>query len=582
MCGIVGILSYKQVIRETMLVAMNRRLSHRGPDDEGIYVNSPKAEVGSSNLTQGTKKKSKENNPPFVGLGHRRLSIIDLSTGHQPIQNEDGSIWLVYNGETYNFEAQKKDLIKKNHRFRTDTDTEVIVHLYEEYGERCVDYLRGMFAFALWDKKRKKLFIARDRLGKKPLYFHWDGATFLFASEAKALFACSGIKKELDLEGFTNYLKYGYVPAPGSIYKGIRKLPAGHQLVIENEKLTTRDYWDIDLSPSHPGNEETIEKGFLDKLTESVKLRLMSDVPLGAFLSGGIDSGMIVALMAQNMDRPVKTFSIGFPEPEYNELGHARLVADRYKTEHHEMMVYPESFDLIEEMIEQFDEPFGDASLIPTYYVSRFASQHVKVVLSGDGGDEFFAGYDSYAAVMHRSKYERFPAAIRQSMRFFSEQLPKSFYGKNFLHNISLPSDQRFTDYVTHLSPRYHADLLSGDVRAGSTLAPAFLEEFFTKAKKYDAISRMQYVDIKSYLPENILVKVDRMSMAHSLEVRAPLLDHETVEYANAIPSRFKLHGTTRKYLLKNIARRLLPREILEKKKQGFSVPLKYWFKGEL
>lgn len=545
------------------------KMRHRGPDDEGVYVNSQRPDVGKGNI-------------PWVGLGHRRLSIIDLDGGHQPIHNEDKTVWVICNGEIYNYKELRTKLISSGHKPYTNTDTEVIVHLYEEYGVKCLQYLQGMFAFALWDERQKQLFIAKDRLGKKPVYYCWDNSTFIFASELKSILAYPGFKRTLDINGLIKYLQYGYIPEPLSIFKGVYKLPAGHKLTLTDGKLVTGQYWDASFTTNNLKNEQEVYEELLEKIKESVRYRLISDVPLGAFLSGGIDSSVIVALMAQEMSQPVKTFSIGFEESEFNELPYARKVAERFGTEHYERVVKPESFDLVEDIIRYFDEPFGDASAIPTYYVSKLASEHVKVVLSGDGGDELFAGYDRYADTLGKNRFEELPLFVRKGMRILSENLPHNAYGKNFLYNVSLPMKYRYIDYVTHVSSRRHNQLLSDDMLGGSGLDNSLLEDYFKGVKSYDPVSQMQYVDLKTYLPGDILVKVDRMSMAHSLEVRVPLLDYEVVEYVNALPSKYKMNGSTRKYIFRKIAEDLLPEGITGRKKQGFGVPLKYWFKGGL
>ncbi len=570
MCGIAGILSYRDLVQEEHIRLMTDTLLHRGPDAGGLYINS--RELGA----QG------EEWIPSVGLGHRRLSIIDLSTGEQPIHNEDRKIWIVFNGEIYNFQGLREELIKAGHGFYTSTDTEVIVHLYEKYGDNCVKYLRGMFAFAIWDQRKKRIFAARDRLGKKPFYYYWDDETLLFASELKGILACPDFKRTIDKKALANYLQYGYIPDPMSIFEGVYKLLPGHVLTVENEKLAINKYWDISFECKENGSEQEVCEQLFGKLKESVKLRLISDVPLGAFLSGGIDSSTIVAMMAQETSQPVKTFSIGFEESDYNELPYAREVAELYQTDHHEMIVRPGSFDLVEDIIQHFDEPFGDASSIPTYHVSKLASEYVKVVLSGDGGDEVFAGYDSYSAIMYRNKYDKIPKYLRSAIRMVGETLPDGTRGKNFLYNISLPLDERFIDYISHVSLFRNRKLLSGDLLNYLRAKEDVFEKYFEEAKEFDALSRLQYADMKTYLPGDILVKVDRMSMAHSLETRAPLLDQEVVEFVNGLPYRYKLNGGTRKYVFKKVAEKLLPRAILNRKKQGFALPLRYWFKDEL
>jgi asparagine synthase (glutamine-hydrolysing) len=555
---------------------MTRTLRNRGPDDEGIYVNRHNANDGIQKTDENL------NDGPFIGLGHRRLSIIDLSGGHQPIHNEDKRIWIVYNGEIYNFKKLRADLKSKNHVFYTSTDTEVIVHLYEEYGETCVDFLRGMFAFAIWDEDRNKLFIGRDRLGKKPLYYYWDETNIVFASELKAILACPWFQRDINIDGLLCYLQFGYIPDPLSIFQNVFKLPPAHTLTVEQGRLSLKEYWDVHFKINERTDEQEIYNKLLAKIKESVRLRLISDVPLGAFLSGGIDSSTIVALMAGEMTQPVKTFSIGFQEPEFNEIPYARRVSEIFGTEHHEMVVRPESFDLIEKIVMHFDEPFGDPSAIPTYYVSKLASQFVKVVLSGDGGDELFAGYDSYAEIMNQRIFERLPTTLKSAMRVLSKKMPTGAYGKNFLYHISLPTDERFINYVSHVSTTKNHQLLSSDLLIEMRNSEFIFSSFFDGVRGLEGLSWMQYADMKTYLPGDILVKVDRMSMAHSLETRVPLLDQNLVEFVNSLPSKYKMNGKTRKYILKKIASKLLPDEILHRKKQGFAVPLKYWFKGEL
>jgi asparagine synthase (glutamine-hydrolysing) len=569
MCGIAGQVSYSRRVLVKDISVMIDSLAHRGPDDEGIYISSIDAKKDHSQV-------------PSIGLGHRRLSIIDLSTGHQPVHNEDKTVWIVFNGEIYNFPVLRKNLRAKGHVFYTSTDTEVILHLYEEFGEDCVKHLRGMFSFAIWDENEKKLFAARDRIGKKPLYYFYNKMDFVFASELKGILTLPLLERSVDRNALLKYLQYGYIPDPSSIFKDVYKLPPGHTLSYVGGRVTLKKYWEISFLCSNTNNEEDVQQELLERLIDSVRVRLISDVPLGAFLSGGVDSATIVALMAHEMTQPVKTFSIGFEEEEFNELPFARKVAERLGTDHHEMIVRPASFDLIDKIIYHFDEPFGDASALPTYYVSKLASNYVKVVLSGDGGDELFAGYDSYAAILDRSKYEKWPKPIRFGLQKIASLLPAGTYGKNFLHNISLPVNERFSDYVSHISTSKHSCLLSKDLRESMNSENCIFEKSFEAAARYDAVSRLQYVDMKNYLPGDILVKVDRMSMAHSIETRVPLLDQELIQYVNGLPSKYKLNGARRKYIFKKVAERLIPEETIRRRKQGFAVPLKYWFKDEL
>jgi asparagine synthase (glutamine-hydrolysing) len=576
MCGIVGHVSYRGSVTHGEIQEMAKALVHRGPDDEGIYLNN---ELGRGREVEGERK------PPFAGLGHRRLSIIDLSTGKQPIHNEDGRVWIVYNGETYNFKELRSELIACGHEFYTTTDTEIIVHMYEDYGNRCVDHLAGMFAFAIWDEKRAKLFLARDRMGEKPLYYYWDGEDIVFASELKGILAWPRFVRRLQVSGLVEYLRYGYVPDPLSIFENVFKLPPGNFLTLEKGEMRIERYWELEFSGQEGMDENELKEELFERLREAVRSRLVSDVPVGAFLSGGVDSSSVVALMAQEMKEPVKTFSIGFGEEDYNELPYAKKVAELFMTDHHELLITAKNFDLVEKIISQFDEPFGDASAIPTYFVSEFAAEYVKVVLSGDGGDEVFGGYDSYAVMLGRTRYERLPKNVLRWVGKLGQSLPDRMVGKRFLYNISLPLDSRYLDYISHVSSRKNRELLSDELlkymeeeEKEFGVYGAYLEE----SEGLDPLSRLQYVDMQTYLPGDILVKVDRMSMAHSLETRVPMLDHELVAFVNGIPPGMKLRGEERKHILKGAMEKVVPPGVLRRKKHGFAVPLRLWFKGDL
>jgi asparagine synthase (glutamine-hydrolysing) len=566
MCGIVGYTNVRKTdaADPAILAAMCQTIIHRGPDDQGIYTHKQ------------------------TGLGMRRLSIIDLHTGHQPISNETKSIWVVLNGEIYNYRELATWLVSRGHCLSTSSDTEVIVHLYEEFGEDCVHKLRGMFAFAIWDQSRGRLFIARDRLGVKPLYYYWNGQLLVFGSELKAVLEHPGVERRLDTQGLLYYLRYSYIPDPLTIFQGIAKLPPGHVLSLTGQAVTVRPYWDGAAPPvggSPPITEEDAMSGLERCLQESVRLRLVSDVPIGAFLSGGIDSSLVVALMARQMDRPVKTFSIGFEEEAYNELPYARRVAQHLKTDHHELIVGPQECDLIERIVGHFDEPFGDPSAIPTYYLSKLAAEHVTVSLSGDGGDELFAGYDRYRVDLARSRFDTFPAVARNMLALASGVLPNEFYGKRFLHNVSLTARQRYLENISYINPMSFVSLLMPELYAESSkigYADGLMEDHFEKVTGRPWLSQIQYLDTKTYLPGDVLTKVDRMSMAHSLEAREPLLDHVLVEYVAKLPPEMKFRNGVSKYLLKQLAAKLLPHDIIHRKKQGFGVPLEYWFKGGL
>jgi asparagine synthase (glutamine-hydrolysing) len=569
MCGIAGVIEPETAMsfaeRREVAGRMCRAIEHRGPDDEGFHIDGG------------------------VALGMRRLSIIDLFTGHQPISNEDGSIWIVFNGEIYNFRELRHELVARGHTFQTETDTEVIVHLYEDDGEACVERLRGMFAFAIWDSRDRKLFIARDRVGIKPLHYWQSGDTLIFGSEIKSILQHPKVAREINLQAISDFLSFNYVPGPATAFRGIHKLPPGHTLTFKDSRLTTQRYWDFNYperAASEPVRDESYYLERLQELiTESVRLRLISDVPLGAFLSGGIDSSTIVATMARLMDRPVKTFSIGFSESSFNELDHARLAARHLCTDHHEFVVTPDVCNLVEEVIWHHDEPFADVSSIPTYIVSKMAREHVTVVLSGDGGDELFAGYERYLIDRDREVFERVPGFIRRNVLMrASRLLPRSAYGKNFLHHIALEPDARYIDSISYFNDGKKEDLLASDFRRalGTYDSGEAFKRIYAAPLSRERIDHLLYLDSKTYLPGDILTKVDRMSMAHSIEARVPLLDHKLIEFVQAIPARLKLREKTTKHILKRAVRNLIPPEIIDRPKQGFDVPIKKWLNDEL
>ncbi len=569
MCGICGIYCGNdgRIDKETV-VAMNDTLAHRGPDAEGYHLEGP------------------------VGLGHRRLSIIDLNTGNQPIYNEENNICVVFNGEIYNFQELRKELVRTGHVFKTNTDTEVIVHAYEQWDTNCLEKFRGMFAFAIWDSVRSRLFIARDRLGIKPLYYAAYGGLFAFASEAKALLKIPGLKRDLDLEAFWDYLSFGYVPAPKSIFRCIRKLPAGHYMICGKNGVRVREYWDVDFIEKHGISEKQWTRSLGEILQEAVRLRLISDVPLGAFLSGGIDSSLVAALMAKIADGPVVTNSIGFELDSYDELRFARRTAELFKTRHYEHTVTPNIAEVSETLARFFDEPFADASAIPAYYVSKMARQNVTVCLSGDGGDENFAGYRRYYFDLLENRIrEIVPPYVRRyafggigALYPKADWLPRPLRAKTLLQNVALSPLDGYFNSVSRFLPQEKEKIASGDVRrslAGYDSKEVF-RSHFRRAGTADPLSKVQYLDIKTYLVDDILTKVDRASMANSLEVRVPLLDHLAVELAAKMPSSFKLRGGDTKYILKKVAEQYLPREILSRKKKGFDMPVKEWLKKEL
>jgi len=544
---------------------MCQTLVHRGPDDEGVYVKG------------------------HIGLGMRRLSIIDLVSGHQPIHNEDKTIWVVFNGEIYNFPELRPELESSGHCFYTNTDTEVIVHLYEELGADCVQKLRGMFAFALYDERRQRLLLARDRLGKKPLHYALLQERLLFGSEIKALLAVAPELAEVDRSALLAFFYFGYIPDPQTAFARIQKLPPGHLLEFANGHIQVRQYWDL---PSYGTCESRSEEECLEelehRLAEAVRIRMISDVPLGALLSGGVDSSTVVALMARASTRPVKTFTVGFRNQDFNEAEYARVVAQRFGTEHHELVVEPSIAQTLDKLTRILEEPFADSSMLPTYYISCLTRQHVTVALSGDGGDELFAGYDRYLVNLRRRIFDFIPGwAGRLYRERVYPYLPARVRGRKFTYNISLRSRDRYIDGLSFfpVGPRERSLFCDDFIAwANTRISPAeMFRSYFDNAPASDLLSRLQYLDAKTYLAADILYKVDRMSMATSLEVRCPLLDHVFVEWATSLPPRWKLHFGQRKYMLKKVAERLgVPRDVLYRPKQGFAIPLVHWFRQDL
>jgi asparagine synthase (glutamine-hydrolysing) len=561
MCGIAGIFNFdRKPVLEEEVRAMCDAMVHRGPDDAGYYLSDR------------------------VGLGMRRLSIIDIDGGHQPVHNEDRSVWVVFNGEIYNFKQLRSSLERRGHIFGTNTDTEVIVHLYEEYEDSCVEKLRGMFAFAVWDEKQKKILLARDRLGVKPLFYTVNNSRLAFGSELKVLLQLPDIERRLNWAAMADLFSSMCTPTAESIVDGVHKLKPGHILTVSAQKaVRTREYWDVEFEPDYTKSEDFFVERLRDLLEESVRLRMIADVPLGAFLSGGIDSSAVVATMAKLSSRPVKTFSIGFSDPEYNELEHARTVARQFQTEHHELVLEPNVLDVIDDIAWYLDEPFGDSSAIPTYMVSKLAAENVTVVLSGDGGDELFAGYDRYLVERAERKYRRIPWPMRKAAGLAGKIMREGMKGRRFLRHLALDGADRYLD----------ANMLFREYDKGSLFQPDACRQI----QKHDTcadwrpilqnadrhwLSSLQYLDIKSYLPNDILTKVDRMSMAHSIEAREPLLDHKLVEFAATIPPELKMKGVTTKYIFKRAMEGILPDGIVYRRKQGFAVPLSRWFRGRL
>ena len=561
MCGIAGIVSLEgKPVLEQELRNMCSAIAHRGPDDEGFYFQTG------------------------VGLGMRRLSIIDLDSGRQPVSNEDGTVWVVFNGEIYNFQELRQQLKGRGHVFSTHGDTETIVHLYEEYGNHCVDHLRGMFAFALWDERHKRLLVARDRLGIKPLYYAEIGGRILFASELKSILQLPEVGRSFNWSAVSHLFSFLSTPPTEAIVDGVHKLEPGHLLTASPGGTPVIErYWELSFEPDYGKEEDYFVEHVRGLLEESVRLHMVSDVPLGAFLSGGIDSSSIVATAARLTDAPLKTFSIGFSEPDYNELEYARVVATRFRTEHHELTLGPDSLDRLEDLAWHLDEPFGDSSAIPTFMVSKLAAQSVKVVLSGDGGDELFAGYDKYLVEKRERGYTPLPALIRTVLGSIGRTMPDGMRGRNLLRHMSLAGAERYLDACTLFRRDDMKKLFRPDVF--ELLAP--YEPWRAKAAYMESgdrhwLSNLQGLDVNNYLPLDILTKVDRMSMAHSIETRVPLLDHKLVEFAATIPPEMNLRGGTTKYVLKRAMKGILPERIINRPKKGFAVPLGYWFRGKL
>ncbi len=570
MCGICGVFNVGsgEPVSGTLLKNMADTLVHRGPDDEGFFFDGP------------------------VGLAHRRLSIIDVEGGHQPLCNEDQSIWVAFNGEIYNFQELRHFLEKKGHVFKTRSDTEVIVHLYEEQGEACFQSLHGMFALAIWDRPKRSVILARDRVGKKPLFYSCDGDRLVFGSEMKSLLPVPGLKREIDLEGLSDYFSLLYVPAPKSIFKSIRKVRPGHYVVVSPKGFYEREYWDINFSQPEEQSEEQWCDQIVHVLRNAVQSRLISEVPLGAFLSGGIDSSSVVALMSQITGEPVVTTSIGFQEKEFDEVEYAREVAKQYGTRHFEEIVTPDAVGITEKLAWYYDEPFADSSAVPTYYVSKLAREHVTVALSGDGGDEFFCGYRRYR-FDHRE--EQIRGLLSPGLRTLlfgtlaslypkADWAPRVFRGKATFQNLARSHIEGYFRSVSAVSPEIKQTLLHPDIwkELGSYNTADVFRTYYDKAVGANPMARIQYVDVKTYMTDDILVKVDRASMANSLEVRAPMLDTQFMELAARIPTSFKLKGTSGKDILKKAFSPFLSHNILYRQKMGFAVPLERWFRVEL
>jgi len=576
MCGICGIAKTNngEPIAASLMAAMCETLVHRGPDDQGVHT---------------------EKN---IGLGARRLSIIDLEKGHQPLSNEDGTVWISHNGEVYNFPALREELLSCGHTFQTKTDSETIVHSYEEWGEDFVHRLRGMFAFAVWDGREEKLILVRDRIGIKPLYYTLlEDKTLVFGSELKAILMHPKVKRSLDPKALDLYLTLEYIPAPLSIFQNISKLPAGCLLIYKRGQTHLKKYWELDTRemPSSQASKSKLNS-LMDELysllEESVRLRLISDVPLGAFLSGGIDSSSIVGMMHELGASPIKTFSIGFEDASYDELQHARRVAEKFQTEHEEFVLQPKALELTDKLIYHLDEPFGDFSIFPTFLVSKMARDHVKVILSGDGGDELFGGYEHYQA--QKLSHPPFPFLFRRVLNPLIRMIPPSQkkkgawnkirrFGQGFEHD----PEHWHLRWMMFLTEKNKKSLYTPELQeAMDGIKPLYMTspfyDLFNASDHFDGLNRDFVLDLKTYLVDDILVKVDRMSMATSLETRVPILDHKIVEFAYSLPANLKLNGHTTKWIFKKTMERLLPRQNIYRKKEGFSIPIKHWLRTDL
>jgi asparagine synthase (glutamine-hydrolysing) len=570
MCGIVGFVNAnKSAVDRSILEKMNAAIIHRGPDQDGFFI--------------------KEN----VGLAMRRLSIIDLASGKQPIHSQDKTKWIVFNGEIYNYQELRKDLEEKGVVFYTNSDTEAIVNLYQLHGADCLQHLRGMFAFAIWDETEQSLFIARDRVGKKPiLYSKQPNGDLIFGSEFKAVLQHPNVSREVDYDAIDSYLSYLCVPAPQTAFKSIRKLEPGHWLLWKNGEIKTQRYWQPDFSKKIKISETEAIEETTRILRESVKLRMISEVPLGAFLSGGVDSSAVVALMAQESSQPVKTFSIGFEEQDFSELKYAKAVAQHVGAEYNEFIVKPNALEILPMLVEHYGEPYADSSAIPTYYVSKETRKFVTVALNGDGGDESFAGYERHVAMKIAETYHKVPGFLRKSLVEFpvnlfpTSELKRSRVrdAKRFLQAASLPKTERYFRWMSTFNRAVKAEVYTQEFTktVENNHASRFLEEWYAKSNGNGILDATLLTDQMTYLPNDLLVKVDIASMANSLEARSPFLDHKVIEFAASLPENLKMKGFETKSLLKKVAARLVPKEVIYRRKMGFGVPIGNWFRGEM
>ena len=570
MCGIAGRFNHLSgaPVPAPLVQRMCDLIAHRGPDGDGVWVNGP------------------------VGLGHRRLAIIDLSpAGRQPMESADGELTITFNGEIYNFLELRKELEDRGHTFRSRTDTEVMLAAYREWGVECVARFRGMFAFALWDASARRLFVARDRVGKKPLHYVVDRDGFAFASEPKSFLADPTFAAAPNLEALSAYLSYQYVPSPLSAFEGVKKLPPAHYLLVDDGGIRVERYWKLTYARKRRITEAEACEELIERLREAVRLRLISDVPLGAFLSGGVDSSAVVALMAGLSDTPVKTFSIGFDEKEFDELPYARAVAARYGTDHHEFIVRPDAQAIFPQLVWHYNEPYADASAIPTYYLSQLARRHVTVALNGDAGDENFAGYRRYITPERVRQFERLPGAVRRAVRGVARVTPAPsrstsvmFRGRRWLRHLSDTPAGRYSRRAMIIDAELKQALCTPDflARGGGDRPDTILRQAYEGSEATHQVDAALDADVRHYLADCLLVKVDIATMAHGLEGRSPMLDHEFMTFAASLPADFKLRGTQTKYIFKQAVRPLLPADIIDRPKKGFSVPLNLWFRNEL
>ena len=560
MCGITGILNFNDnVVDKLLLKRMTDTISYRGPDGEGYYIDKN------------------------VGLGHRRLAIIDLSdAGKQPMSNQDCSVWIVFNGEIYNFQELRNDLEGKGYRFVSNSDTEVIIHAYEEYGVDCVGFLRGMFSFAIWDVNKKQLFLARDCVGKKPLVYYKDDDRFVFASEIKAIIEDKIINREISQEALSHYLSYGYIPAPLTIFKSIFKLLPGHYMIIDNKgNITIKQYWNLQFKETN-FSEDYYCKKTLELLEESTKIRMFSDVPLGAFLSGGVDSSAVVAMMSKNSEQPIKTFSIGFEGQEFNELPHARIIAEKFNTDHKEFIVKPDAIKILPQLVRYYNEPYADSSALPSYYLAQLTQKHVTVSLNGDGGDENYAGYDRIKAMNVLKIYKKVPKFARRIINYSVEKLPEKRIiksAKRFTNASNYDVNDSYYSFLNMFSDREKDALLQTNKYYDSS---KIMKDEFNKCSSNILGNKILYFEIKRYLSDDLLIKIDIATMANSLEARSPFLDHKMMEFTATIPFNLKVKRLKQKYILTKALKHIIPKKILNRKKQGFVVPINSWFRNDL